>query len=153
MSYLNDQFVLSKVFPKRNIIIEVILCEEPMISNFRESVYSMSSLGTCCEKSSQQNEWEKTMCQPHHNLSICIMICHIFKCDHSLLGPSKKVETKPNSDSVNDVGIVSMKSEPVGTNTWCLIKFLGLLFVNKATFNHPPSYDSLKSSEEKQEHQ
>ena len=61
MCHLDNQLVLREILPKRNIAVEMVPGDEPMVSNFRESVNCMSSLNTSCEESCQEYEREKSV--------------------------------------------------------------------------------------------
>jgi hypothetical protein len=131
----------------------VVLVDEPVLADLGECVHCISTLDAGSEKTSEKDERKEAMSEAQYNFSVSIMICHVSHCDYCLLRSSKQVKGKPEKNAVNNIGVVAMECEPVGTDTRRLVKLLSLLLVNESALDHPPTNDSLECPERQQTHQ
>jgi hypothetical protein len=137
--HLSNQLVLSEVLPQGDVTNEVISGVEIVRPDEGKSVACCTSRGASREKSSCEHERENETCQTKHAQAHVLEGAYVLQCGHRLLGPSQKVKTLPEGDTVEEVRVTSMYSQPVGTYSRCLINFLSLFLVHKPTLYHPPA--------------
>lgn len=127
--------------------MEVVPVDEPVVAHFGECIACFATRNTSHEEASQQHSPEPAMSNPAQTLAHHVVLIDVLERDDCLLRSAKKVKALPQADCVQDVGIASVERESVRTYAGCLVNLFGLLLVNEATLDHPPSDEALESAQ------